>query len=110
MTDTSPDSSRIERAIDWDGGAVTLIDQTLLPAEQLLLRIDRVDDLIDAIRRLAVRGAPALGVAGALGVVLVLDQAERDGWSTSMRDEAITRLRSCRPTAVNLAWGVDQVR
>ena len=62
-----------------------------------MLRIETVADLIDAIRRLAVRGAPALGVAGALGVVLAAGD-----------HDAIARLRAARPTAVNLAWGVDQ--
>lgn len=78
-------------------GAVELVDQTLLPDKCVTLRVRTVDELVDAIRRLAVRGAPALGVAGALGVVLA------DG------DPAqIARLRAARPTAVNLAWGVDQ--
>ena len=58
------------RTIDWVDGRIIAIDQTLLPHELTTLRIDTVDELIDAIRRLAVRGAPALGVAGALGVAL----------------------------------------
>lgn len=85
------------RTIDWVDGAVELVDQTLLPDECVMVRIETVTDLIDAIRRLAVRGAPALGVAGALGVVLAAGD-----------QDAIARLRAARPTAVNLAWGVDQ--
>ncbi|MFI6986770.1 S-methyl-5-thioribose-1-phosphate isomerase [Nonomuraea wenchangensis] len=85
------------RTIDWVDGAIELIDQTLLPDKCVTLRVHTVDDLVDAIRRLAVRGAPALGVAGALGVVL----ADGD-------QELIARLRAARPTAVNLAWGVDR--
>lgn len=85
------------RTIDWVGGAIELVDQTLLPDELVKLRITTVDELVDAIQRLAVRGAPALGVAGAFGVVL----ADGDR-------QAIARLRAARPTAVNLAWGVDQ--
>ncbi|MFI7124496.1 S-methyl-5-thioribose-1-phosphate isomerase [Nonomuraea sp. NPDC050153] len=85
------------RTIDWVDGAVELVDQTLLPDKCVTLRVRTVDELVDAIRRLAVRGAPALGVAGALGVVLA------DGDPTQ-----IARLRAARPTAVNLAWGVDQ--
>ncbi|WP_433509671.1 S-methyl-5-thioribose-1-phosphate isomerase [Nonomuraea sp. CA-143628] len=85
------------RTIDWVDGAVELVDQTRLPDECVMLRIETVADLIDAIRRLAVRGAPALGVAGALGVVLAAGD-----------QDAIARLRAARPTAVNLAWGVDQ--
>ncbi|MFC5832136.1 S-methyl-5-thioribose-1-phosphate isomerase [Nonomuraea insulae] len=85
------------RTIDWVDGAVELVDQTLLPDKCVMLRIHSVAELVDAIRRLAVRGAPALGVAGALGVVLA------DGDSAQ-----IAELRAARPTAVNLAWGVDQ--
>ncbi|WP_214317350.1 S-methyl-5-thioribose-1-phosphate isomerase [Nonomuraea sediminis] len=85
------------RTIDWVDGAIELVDQTRLPDEYVLLRVETVDELVEAIRRLAVRGAPALGVAGALGVAL----ARGD-------QEAVARLRAARPTAVNLAWGVDQ--
>ncbi|WP_246266620.1 S-methyl-5-thioribose-1-phosphate isomerase [Nonomuraea typhae] len=86
------------RTIDWVDDAIELVDQTKLPDELVTLRITDVDTLIGAIGRLAVRGAPALGVAGAFGVVLARGDAAR-----------IARLRAARPTAVNLAWAVDQV-
>ncbi|MDA0641705.1 MULTISPECIES: S-methyl-5-thioribose-1-phosphate isomerase [Nonomuraea] len=85
------------RTIDWVDGAVELVDQTRLPDECVTLRVETVDELVGAIRRLSVRGAPALGVAGALGVVLA--RGDQD---------AVARLRAARPTAVNLAWGVDR--
>lgn len=89
----------MRRTIDWDGDAVAIIDQTALPAEYRILRLRTVDELIDAIRRLAVRGAPALGAAGALGVVL----ATREGGDVRA---AADRVAKARPTAVNLSWGV----
>ncbi|WP_028922397.1 S-methyl-5-thioribose-1-phosphate isomerase [Pseudonocardia acaciae] len=94
------------RTIDWvpgaGGGHIRLVDQTVLPAELVELDIHRPDQLVDAIRRLAVRGAPALGVAGALGVALAVQDlpAER-------ARAAAAELRAARPTAVNLALGVD---
>ena len=90
------------RTIDWVDGRISLIDQTRLPHALTRLDIDDIDTLIDAIKRLAIRGAPALGVAGALGVALL---AKRGG---DVRGDA-ARLRAARPTAVNLAWGVDRV-
>lgn len=86
------------RTIDWQDGHIVAIDQTRLPAELTVLQITTVEELIDAIKRLAIRGAPALGVAGALGVVL------------AGGDERLSQqLKAARPTAVNLAWGVDRV-
>jgi methylthioribose-1-phosphate isomerase len=89
----------VRRTIDWDGESVTIIDQTALPAEYRILHLRTVDDLVDAISRLAVRGAPALGAAGALGVVL----ATREGGEVQASAE---RVAKARPTAVNLSWGV----
>jgi methylthioribose-1-phosphate isomerase len=97
------------RTIDWVDGAVVIVDQTALPHELRMLRLIEVDDLVDAIRRLAVRGAPALGAAGALGVLLAAHQARRQGWDDDALAKAIDRVRSARPTAVNLSWGVDRV-
>jgi len=101
------------RTISWsdsEGGRIILFDQTRLPLEMVEINVSTHDQLIDAIKRLAIRGAPALGVAGALGVALIMRNSERAGWSVVDRDQAIAELRSARPTAVNLAWGVDQVR
>jgi methylthioribose-1-phosphate isomerase len=89
------------RCIDWADGTVRLIDQTALPVEERWLAITDPDDLVDAIRRLAVRGAPALGAAGALGVAL----AAHNGDDVP---RAAGRLRAARPTAVNLGRGVDR--
>jgi len=89
------------RCIDWADGAVRLIDQTALPAEERWLEITDPDKLVDAIRRLAVRGAPALGAAGALGVALAAQRGD------DVRGAA-GRLRTARPTAVNLGRGVDR--
>ena len=98
------------RTIDWVDGAIELIDQTLLPSVLEMRRITEIDVLISDIQRLAVRGAPALGVAGAFGVALIAQRAEADGLpadSDAVRADA-QRLRDARPTAVNLSWGVDQ--
>ena len=104
-------------AIEWDDtvgddgrGAVRLLDQTLLPGTTTFRGIRRTDDLVTAIAELAVRGAPALGVAGAMGVVVAMDEGAREGWDDAAVQDAVDRVRHARPTAVNLAWGVDQVR
>jgi S-methyl-5-thioribose-1-phosphate isomerase len=89
------------RTIDWVDGAIEIIDQTVLPARTVTQRLSTVDELVAAIRTLAVRGAPALGVAGALGVAL----AARQYRDEALRD-AVLRVETARPTAVNLGRGV----
>lgn len=98
------------RAVRWDEDAIVLIDQTQLPDREVLVRCDTVDSLVDAIVRLVVRGAPALGAVGGYGVALAMMQAQRAGWDAAELDREIDRVRDARPTAVNLAWGVDRVR
>ena len=97
------------RTIDWRDGRLVIVDQTLLPAELRTLELISVDDLVYAIARLAVRGAPALGAAGALGVVLAVDQADREGWDDERLAGELARVRAARPTAVNLSRGIDRV-
>ncbi len=104
-------------ALEWDAaagrdgrGALRILDQTLLPTVTEHLVVEDVDTLVDAIVRLAVRGAPALGVTGALGVVVAMDQAADEGWDEERLRREVDRVRDARPTAVNLAWGVDAVR
>ncbi|WP_433298988.1 S-methyl-5-thioribose-1-phosphate isomerase [Pseudonocardia sp. CA-142604] len=88
------------RTIDWVDGRIALVDQTALP-ELRIVYIDDADELVDAIRRLVVRGAPALGAAGALGVAL----AARSVAGAELAAVA-ARLSAARPTAANLAVGV----
>lgn len=100
------------RAIEWEGGAdpgIRIVDQTALPNETRTLLLQTVTELEAAIQSLAVRGAPALGAAGGLGVVLAMQQGEREGWDASRLAAEIARVRDARPTAVNLAWGADRV-
>jgi S-methyl-5-thioribose-1-phosphate isomerase len=87
----------LPRTIDWVDGEIVVVDQTRLP-DLHLLRLRTPDELVDAIRRLVVRGAPALGVAGAFGVALCA--AEPDVHAHA------ARIADARPTAANLAWGV----
>ena len=98
------------RTIAWreeNGGFIQLLDQRRLPESATQLDVTSNEELIDAIQNLAVRGAPALGVAGALGVALIAHRAESESWSKDDIERAISQLREARPTAVNLAWGVD---
>lgn len=98
------------RAVRWTGEAIDLIDQTRLPESEQVLTCRDVDTLVDAIVRLVVRGAPALGAVGGYGVALAMRQGDREGWSPQELAANIDRVRNARPTAVNLAWGVDRVR
>jgi methylthioribose-1-phosphate isomerase len=98
------------RPIEWTGAAIRVIDQTELPGKLVFESLETVDSLVDAILRLAVRGAPALGAIGARGVVLAMRQGDREGWDAARLETEIDRIRAARPTAVNLGWGVDRVR
>ena len=93
--------------IAWDGDAIVIVDQTRLPAEEVVLRVHTVEELAEAIMSLRVRGAPALGVAGSLGIALAATVAERAGSDiTAAVERAATVLVATRPTAVNLAKGI----
>ncbi len=98
------------RTIDWVDGKIQIIDQTLLPGEEVWLSLETVEEVAEAISSLRVRGAPALGVAGGLGVALAARRAQEVGEEVG---EAISRaaslLASTRPTAVNLRWGIERV-
>ena len=89
----------IPPTIEWRDGCVRMIDQRLLPGRLAFIEARTVEELCDAICSLAVRGAPALGVAGAMGVALASVTGEPV-------EESAARIVATRPTAVNLAWGV----
>ena len=94
------------RTIEWRGDHVVLIDQTRLPQESVWLEVRDVDTMIDAIRRLAVRGAPAIGVAGGFGVALAALRADAEGRGDELVRGEAARIAAARPTAVNLSWAV----
>lgn len=104
------DTAAITPTLRWTGDSIEIIDQTRLPAELVLLDVRDVASAVDAIGRLAIRGAPALGAFGALALVVGLDEAKPD--SLDAARELLERLRheigDARPTAVNLRWAVDR--
>ncbi len=95
--------------IRWAEDRVVIVDQTALPDEIRLIEISSPEEMEAAISRLAVRGAPALAIAGAFGVALAVLASERHALASTYVSTSARRLRSARPTAVTLAWGVDQV-
>ncbi|MCX7619682.1 MAG: S-methyl-5-thioribose-1-phosphate isomerase [Acidimicrobiales bacterium] len=97
------DQDPIPPTIAWAGDHIELVDQRRLPGELRVLAVYSVDELCDAIRNLVIRGAPAIGAAGAMGIALAWVRGERV-------DIAASKLCATRPTAVNLAWGVDRAR
>ncbi|MBI4614423.1 MAG: S-methyl-5-thioribose-1-phosphate isomerase [Planctomycetes bacterium] len=101
--------------IEWVGGTdghVRLLDQTLLPREERVLEVRDERAMWDAIRRLAVRGAPAIGIAAAYGVVLGLRSATSLGRAAFDRRlaEVTDYLATSRPTAVNLFWALERMK
>ena len=94
-----------EFPVFWDGDAVGYVDQRALPGELIVRKARSVDEVVDAIATLAVRGAPAIGVFAAYGCALAARTMKG-----SELECAFARIREARPTAVNLGWAVDRVR
>ncbi len=88
--------------IDWRGDRLVVLDQTVLPGEVRLLELRTAAEVADAIRRLAVRGAPLIGVCGGFGIVLGLRAGEP-------LEQLVVQVGDARPTAVNLRWAVERV-
>jgi methylthioribose-1-phosphate isomerase len=104
--------SKYPRAIEWVGGPdgfLRLIDQTQLPAVLAYRDCRTVEDVWEAIRALRVRGAPAIGVASAFGVVVAVQACRERAAYDARLTEAAAYLRTSRPTAVNLFWALDRM-
>lgn len=97
--------------IEWNRGAVRMVDQTLLPEKCKIITIRTPKEMWQAIKRLSVRGAPAIGIAGAMGVVLGARQSKAKTGSALLKDvrKAAKYLATSRPTAVNLFWALDRM-
>lgn len=100
------------QTISWQNGAIRLIDQTELPARLVYRDCLDLSGVWQAIRTLQVRGAPAIGIAGALGVAMAAHQSKAKEISEFCQEilKAIDYLRSARPTAVNLFWATERMK
>jgi methylthioribose-1-phosphate isomerase len=110
------DLDLLRSAVEWRDGRLEIVDQTLLPERLVIRELRSVAEVVDALARLAVRGAPAIGVAGAFGVVLGLAEAGPprpgpEGLAAARADleRVAATLAAARPTAVNLGWAVRRV-
>ena len=108
-TDIQIDSSL--RTVEWKNNHVIMIDQTKLPNELVFVEYDDYNQVADAIRTLVVRGAPAIGVSGAFGLALASLQSKATTKDDLISDLEKSRkiLFETRPTAVNLAWGLEKI-
>lgn len=99
------------RPIEWRDGCVRLLDQTRLPHEVVYLDVADYRELARAIVEMRIRGAPALGVAGAYGLVLAAQAATAKGRGAFLKavEKAAAEFRATRPTAVNLGWALDRL-
>jgi len=109
--DKSLTKTHFLRTVEWKDNKVVMINQTKLPNELVFVEYDDYNQVADAIRTLVVRGAPAIGVSGAFGLALAVLQSK-----TTTKDELISDLETAknilfetRPTAVNLAWGLEKI-
>ncbi len=110
MVKQQPNDSSL-KTVSWKDNKVIMVDQTKLPNSLTYVEYNDYNQVAEAIRTLVVRGAPAIGVSGAFGLALAVLQNK-----TTNRDELITYLKKAkktlletRPTAVNLAWGLEQI-
>ena len=92
--------------IQWTGAGVVMIDQTRLPREETYVTCTDYKQVAEAIRSMVIRGAPAIGVAAAMGIALGMQQAE----TAAEFDEICDALARTRPTAVNLFWAIERMR
>ena len=99
------------RPIQWSDGKLWLLDQTRLPLEEITLELDRYQQVIDAIRDMQVRGAPAIGVTAAYAMAMAareISATSPDEYMSEL-EGAASRIAAARPTAVNLFWAVQRM-
>jgi methylthioribose-1-phosphate isomerase len=100
------------RTIEWTESGVVMLDQRLLPAEEIYNTYTNHAEIAEAIRKMVIRGAPAIGIAAAMGIALGM----KDAVPESMADMDVLFERVCadikatRPTAVNLFWAVERMK
>src|SRR5260221_1664913 len=109
--DRSFGEARVVPTVMWEDGAVVMIDQRRLPDEQVFLRCTHPHEVAEAIKDMAIRGAPAIGVAAAFGLALAAHRSKAEGQALDAELEAASaELAATRPTAVSLFWAIDRMR
>jgi methylthioribose-1-phosphate isomerase len=99
------------KSIEWADDSLVVIDQTQLPEKLIYLKIDTLDQLLEAIQKLKIRGAPLLGAAGAFGIYLGIRNSRADIYEiNNLVRRSYDKVVSARPTAVNLKWGAEQAK
>ena len=94
--------------LKFDKDELTILDQTLLPGEEVWIKLETAEDVWDAIKKLKVRGAPAIGVCAAYGLYVSVREGNDEGFRELVRSTA-EYLNSSRPTAVNLSWALKRM-
>ena len=109
--DSNGKSLELLVTVAWKDGSVIMIDQTKLPNKLAYFKCNNFNDIAYAIKNLVIRGAPAIGVAAALGLALAATQSKAKTVSELMSDinTAFNVLRATRPTAINLFWGLERI-
>ncbi len=99
------------RTVEWDSGAVKMIDQRALPWKLEFVRLETAEAVAESIQNMTVRGAPAIGAAAGFGMALAARASKADAIDALVEDLRKTAelLKAARPTAVNLAWAVDKL-
>jgi methylthioribose-1-phosphate isomerase len=98
--------------IAWDGDAIVMVDQRKLPSAEVYVRCKTGNDVAKAIKNMVIRGAPAIGVAAAMGVALEMERSKHTGtrqFATEFQ-KACDGMAATRPTAVNLFWAIDRMK
>lgn len=97
--------------VEWKNNSLVLIDQTKLPTKLCYVRCRSYIEVADAIKKLVVRGAPAIGVTAAFGLALAAINSKTTNWKVFFKElaKAYDLIRSTRPTAVNLQWALDRI-
>ncbi|MGD9202416.1 MAG: S-methyl-5-thioribose-1-phosphate isomerase [Chitinispirillia bacterium] len=101
------------KTIQWANSKVVIIDQTLLPTKLSYIDVNNIEEMWDAIKKLKIRGAPAIGIATAFGLYLGMKEFPENGSTSdfiSLFNRHSRYLESCRPTAVNLLWALKRIR
>ncbi|MCC6017849.1 MAG: S-methyl-5-thioribose-1-phosphate isomerase [Candidatus Verstraetearchaeota archaeon] len=101
----------LPRTITWEDGIVKIVDQTLLPKKLKIIDCRTADEILDAIKSMKIRGAPAIGIAAAMALAMVAKQNEKEDKQILINRvyETMNKIKNSRPTARNLFWAVERI-